>query len=196
MNRFTLLFKQHLSYASKTICPTKTTAHRLNRAYQPQVIYNYSMKKTTGFTLIELVMIIAVLAIVIAVGVPRLGNISSNNRMTTAINNLTADITYARSEAITRNANIDIVANGGNWANGWQIQDGGTVLRNAPALLSTFTLTEAASITTITFSGDGIITTASPTLLLCKNGESGTYGKQVDITVSGQNYLTTGASCP
>ncbi|MFW6341588.1 MAG: pilus assembly FimT family protein, partial [Halothiobacillaceae bacterium] len=55
------------------------------------------MEKTTGFSLIELMITIAVLAIVLAIAVPSFSFLVQSNRATTLANDLTTAITFARS---------------------------------------------------------------------------------------------------
>lgn len=81
------------------------------------------MKRFKGFTLIELMIAIAMLAILLAVGVPNFQASIQNNRMSTNANELLSAMMIARSEAIKRGVNVRIMSTSGNqnWANGWTI---------------------------------------------------------------------------
>lgn len=87
------------------------------------------MEKIRGFTIIELLVTMAVLAIVAVIGFPALGNIMTNNRLAGEINDLVATMHYARSEAITRGVSVVVCksADGaactaaGDWSQGWII---------------------------------------------------------------------------
>lgn len=59
-----------------------------------------------GFTLIELMVTIAVAAILLAVAVPSFRHLIISNRLTTAANEVVTALTVARSESIKRNANV------------------------------------------------------------------------------------------
>lgn len=59
-------------------------------------------KKTKGFTLMELMMTLAVVGVILAIAVPSFREFQLNNRMTAAANDLLASIQHARSEAIKR----------------------------------------------------------------------------------------------
>lgn len=63
-------------------------------------------KIVQGFTLIELMVSVAVLAIVLTVAVPAFGNLVLSNRLNAQANELLSAITYTRSEAIRLNRNI------------------------------------------------------------------------------------------
>lgn len=71
-----------------------------------------------GFTLIELIVAIAVAAILLTVAVPSLTNLIRNNRVTGQANELVAIVNFARNEAIRRNDSIDVdlTASGSGWS--------------------------------------------------------------------------------
>lgn len=74
-----------------------------------------------GFTVIELVITVAVLAILVAIATPSFRELSLNNRATSATNNLLADLALARNEAVKTARTAFVTANGGNWNNGWAV---------------------------------------------------------------------------
>lgn len=86
---------------------------------------------TRGFTLIELMVTISVLAIVLAVAVPSFQDMVRRNRLTSDTNNLVSALATARSEAIKRGSVVTVCktsnpdaatptcATGASWANGW-----------------------------------------------------------------------------
>ena len=55
-----------------------------------------------GFTLIELMFTIMVLAVLLAIGIPSFREFTQASRMATATNSLIGDLNYARTEAIKR----------------------------------------------------------------------------------------------
>lgn len=84
-------------------------------------------KAVAGFTLLELMVTVAIVAILLAVGLPSFEGILRSNRVATSTNDLMASISLARSEA-TRNptgaaicTSSDGVACGGTWNNGWMV---------------------------------------------------------------------------
>ena len=64
------------------------------------------MTDSRGFTLIELMVTIAVAAILIAIATPSFQKMIVNNRLSTVANELADNISFARSEAIKRNRTI------------------------------------------------------------------------------------------
>jgi type IV fimbrial biogenesis protein FimT len=158
------------------------------------------MKNMKGLTLIELVVTMAVIAVLVAIGVPRMQGISQNNRVTSAINSLSSDMAFARSEAVTRNTSIRIrtVNGGGDWSGGWVVQtaDGVTTLRNAPPLVANILLDGAGGADSVTYRSDGTQTGVAVRFRACKNGDTTNHGRQISINTAGRISLTDHEVCP
>lgn len=69
-------------------------------------------KKEQGFTLIELMVVVIVLAILATVALPAFRSFMTNQRIRTATFDMMALITFTRSEAIKRNTNVTLNGNG------------------------------------------------------------------------------------
>jgi len=83
-----------------------------------------------GFTLPELLVVVTVLGVLLAAGVPQFGEFIRSQRVKTASFDLFSSLMLARSEAITRNAKVTVAPTGGVWTNGWTVTEpGGTVIR-------------------------------------------------------------------
>ena len=85
------------------------------------------MKKLLGYTLIELMSILAVLSILISVGLPMMNVFFDSNRMVSNTNDLVAGLNIARSEAIKQQIRITLCQSAdtasctasGQWEDGW-----------------------------------------------------------------------------
>ena len=64
------------------------------------------MKTQPGFTLVELLMAVAVLGILLTIGVPALRDMVLNNRLVSQTNRLVSHLQLARSESIKRSAPV------------------------------------------------------------------------------------------
>lgn len=69
--------------------------------------------KQTGFTLVELMFTIMVLAVLLGIGVPNFREFIRNSRMTAAANDLLGDLSLARSEAVKRRAQVMVCSTTG-----------------------------------------------------------------------------------
>ncbi|MFC1747250.1 GspH/FimT family pseudopilin [Pseudomonadota bacterium] len=56
--------------------------------------------RCTGFTLVELMMVLAIASILVTVGIPSFMNVSASNKVTTASNGMVSMLNLAKSEAI------------------------------------------------------------------------------------------------
>jgi type IV fimbrial biogenesis protein FimT len=74
--------------------------------------------KQTGFTLIELMFTIAVIAVLLGIGVPNFREFVMNSRMTSAANDLLGDLNLARTEAIKRRSQVVLCATDGGTDSG------------------------------------------------------------------------------
>lgn len=82
-------------------------------------------KQQEGFTLIELMVTVAVLAIVVAMAAPSFNNQINNNRSVALAEEIITAINFARSEAVHRGRRVSICASddgascSGGWTDGW-----------------------------------------------------------------------------
>ncbi|MGD9888547.1 MAG: GspH/FimT family pseudopilin [Halothiobacillaceae bacterium] len=72
--------------------------------------------KPHGFTLLELMITIAIAAILLAIAVPSFQGLINSSRLTGTTNELVAALSQARSEAIRTNARVSICASNNNTA--------------------------------------------------------------------------------
>jgi len=74
-----------------------------------------------GFTLIELMVTVALAAILALVAGPNLSAFKRNAELTSVTNSLVAALSTARSEALKRNYNVFVATQTGNWQGGWVV---------------------------------------------------------------------------
>lgn len=74
----------------------------------------------SGFSMVELMVGLAICAILLSIGVPSCYQLIQHIRLTTTVNAFFGAIHLTRSEAIRRSARVDLVPiNGTDWAQGW-----------------------------------------------------------------------------
>lgn len=79
------------------------------------------LKRQTGFTLIEAMVVISILAILAGLGTPAFREMIASQRVKNAASDLLSDMMLARSEAIRRNTPVTISAIDSSWSSGWTI---------------------------------------------------------------------------
>lgn len=167
------------------------------------------MNDSKGFTLIELMLTLAVVTILLAMAVPSYRTFVQGNRVASQANTLLRALAYTRSEAVKRAAVIAICRSsnqnscGGNWAEGWIVfndvdQDGAldtgtdTLLQAGNGLSGGSTLTAGTGFVRYAASGAAMDTTQfTLTPADCK----GDMQRRIQVTGSGQAIIQT-ASCP
>jgi type IV fimbrial biogenesis protein FimT len=89
------------------------------------------MKFCRGFTLLELMVTVAVLAILVTVGVPSFRTLIQNNRVTTQTNELVTVLNVGRTEAVKRgrNVEVEVTAAANGWAANVAVPGGGELIR-------------------------------------------------------------------
>jgi len=138
-----------------------------------------------GFTALELVVAIAIVAILLGVGAPAMRDLIASQRVRSAANDLYSDLTFARSEAIKRNAQVRIVRDSASWTEGWTVMSAGTALR-AKSGMSNISFAGAAG-DNVTYNADGRTTLGATTSFNFSSALGGAVSMRcVVITPSGR----------
>jgi len=167
-----------------------------------------------GFTLVELMMAITVVAILLVIAVPSFRDAALGSRLSAVANNLLASVQLARSEAIKRNQTVTLCAsaNGsscaasGDWEQGWIILDAdNNVINRQDVLPAGLKVLQAGIIvapattflTPLQFQPIGIGATAA-TFTVCRASPVGSQERVVTVTATGTAYvtITNSGSCP
>jgi type IV fimbrial biogenesis protein FimT len=169
------------------------------------------MKKKSGFTLLELIITVALISIVTALAIPSMRTFSKNDRLTTNINTMIGHLAYARSEAVKRSAQVSICVSSdaanctaGNWEDGWIVYvdsdsddnfNSATeeILRANQAMDGANTLTPTGYVNQVTYDNRGFVT-ATGSFLLCDD-RSGDFGKTITISNTGRVRFQDDSTC-
>ncbi len=172
------------------------------------------MNRVNGFTLLELMITIAIAAILLTIAVPSFTDTIRRNRVATQSSNTYIAFKLARSEAAKLGRSTTVCSstnqtscNGtNNWQGGWIVLDAdNTVIRVGSALEGGSTLVASAgdskSDTSISFRSDGLVVDptadGSGRLSLVLQAPNCGVGEQRSITISnlGISTIATG-DCP
>jgi len=75
----------------------------------------------SGFTLIELIIVMMIAAILVVVGIPQISEFVADQRVRTVASDIAAEIAFARAKAIEQSRRVYIARTGTAWANGWRV---------------------------------------------------------------------------
>jgi type IV fimbrial biogenesis protein FimT len=133
------------------------------------------MKRQSGFTMSELLIVMVIVAILLSIGVPSYRYITNSYRMSAEVNGLLGDLMYARAEALKEGQWVTVCVSrdgatctGGNtWASGWiaftdpnnsgTVDAGETVLRIQSAFTGRIpdTFNASNAVTAISYNREG-----------------------------------------
>lgn len=164
-----------------------------------------------GFTIIELMVAVALLAVMVVIGVPSFNSIINTNETAAKSNAFLSALKVARTEATKRRQDIIVCASNNqsdcasnNWSNGWIVfedADGGNDFDAGETIIDTYSLPAGFTVTRASAGPDQILfaatglsdSTVAQTFTVCKTNT--TSGRLLTIERSG---LVTGnnVNCP
>lgn len=150
--------------------------------------------RASGFTLIELMITLAVAMILLMIAFPALQNFLRNDRQWTTANSLVMSLNAARSEAIKQDTAVWLcpTRNGttcsttASWAQGWIVLSsaaGATPAFTVPPLATGTTLTEANGLQIVTFLSTGMV--AAPAGFTLCDSRGATEARYVRVSLTG-----------
>jgi len=179
------------------------------------------MKQFKGFTLIELMMTLAILAILMSVALPSFISLNRSSNITSLSNSMLSSMLLARAEATKLRGTVAVcnaasaTACGGSnqdWSNGWLVYSLGTSRTNMAydatqndkilALVEAETgitiKTNSAASQLVAFNRDGSSVSGSMASFGICDNRGADYGRQIQIQASGRPSVITpldGVTC-
>jgi type IV fimbrial biogenesis protein FimT len=187
----------------------------------PKHTFRVQVGGALGFTLIEMLITIAIAAILMGIAIPSFRYITNANRIASELNGLLGDLQLARSEAIKEGRTITVCqsndgfvcSNTTSWEGGWivfsdptnvGVYDAGEVyIRKQRRFTGTDTFVASNNVSVITFNREGYaVGMANGTLVtLHDSGNNSAWTRCLSINLSGQmmseiaGTVTNGVTC-
>lgn len=180
-------------------------------------VIHSTLRPARGFTLIELMIAVALLAVGLALGTPYIRDAVMNVRMTGQANDLMADLALARSEAVKRNVRVALCTStdgttcgGSTWADGWIVFPdlNGNGTQDAATELAFKAHGKLDGANTVQVCGDvgggprylpyrpnGVSGTGFVAFVICDSRTTPLNGRNIDITTTGRANVTR-VTCP
>ena len=149
--------------------------------------------RQSGFTLVELVITVAIAIVLLGVGIPRFMSMVNINRVSSNTNDFVQALHLARSEASRSGAATVCTSNDQKTCTGSTWNDGWIVLDSQNAVIRVYDGIDSSMVvkgnTNITYGNNGFLNpVGTQTFFLCQ--KSG-VGREVTITTSGRPSTQT-----
>lgn len=146
-----------------------------------------------GFTLVELVVTVALLAIVLGIAGPSMRSFVVGQRIRALSYDLTSDLLLARSEALKRNAAVVVARDAEQWHAGWSTAAGALQLSKRNAIGSNVAFDGAPA--SITFDANGRVSAPAAQVRITLSSDSADTHSQrcVELDLSGRARSLVGA---
>ncbi|WP_373083405.1 GspH/FimT family pseudopilin [Zhongshania sp.] len=153
----------------------------------------------SGYTLIELMVTVAVVAVLATVAVPNFTAFIDSSRERGDVQQLMRSMVAARSEAVVRARPVTLTATAGDWSKGWRVwvdinsngsYDDGETFKVADAIKTNALIKaklDGTVVTSITFDNQGFIQDAKPVVFTYRSSpEKCSHDRDLTVTASGQ----------
>lgn len=165
-------------------------------------ILEVSMKRQSGLTIVELMITLAIAAVLMGIAMPAFNGFIEQRTLTTQVNAFLLSVQYSRSEATRQGTNVSMIAldasdDTNEWGPGWCVAVGNPGVCPAPGAATSLrrfdattpnTLTGEGALNTVdrlTFNSRGLLVGAlGGTLELC--GVAGSNGRRISLAATGR----------
>jgi type IV fimbrial biogenesis protein FimT len=168
--------------------------------------------KASGFNMVEMLVVILIVSILMALGVPSFRYVTTSNRLSSEINGLLGDMQFARAEALKEGRTVTVCSSGDgakcsglpDWTQGWivfsdptkvgTVDAGEAILRVQTALAAGDSLKDNnAAFSAATFNRAGLLSSAlvANTVTLTLHDKTATAAWTRCLSIASQGLVTT-----
>lgn len=171
----------------------------------PLIVRNSSLRLASGFSLIEMLVVVVVLSVVLALAVPTFSGIIERDHLKNAAERLRSDFNLAKTESRRRNRNVTVSFtrsdDGTDWCYGLTLNaacdctitdvtdaDHCELDTDIPAIVSSTTY-DGVLLDALPFGGDLLLSAARPTLAAGSASFTSSNAKTARVVVSGMGRV-------
>lgn len=148
--------------------------------------------RSLGFTLLEMLVVVTLLAIGLAIVTPSFRSFLDGQLVKGMAYDLTADLLLARSEALKRNATVQVRYSDSSWSSGWTTETVATRERIASRSANARTLDVSGAPASITFDVNGRVAAPAASVRMTITAPTGAT-RCVELDLSGRARSRLGA---
>lgn len=159
--------------------------------------------KSSGFTIIELMIAVAIAGVMAAIAIPGFSTFIKNNCMTTTANSLVTSLQLAKSEAVKRRQTVTVAPTkssgdadyaSNEWGEGWTVADSTETIRVVELTCGVGKTTVDGDDTSVIYDSTGFTNTTS-TFTICDDRTLET-GREVSVNSLGRPTTDNKHACP
>ena len=166
----------------KNQTPLSVLAARSQTECEPCRVFMRSSNRESGFTLIELIIVITILGVLTSIALPAFSGFISDQRIKTASFDIISTLMLARSEALKRNTIVTVTPVGGKWSDGWTVTatvGGATTTISRQAAYKKLTINGSTS---LRYNGSGRLAAATTPFEISSSDSSGVRCISIDLS--------------
>ena len=150
-----------------------------------------SAVRARGFTIIEMLMVVAILGIFAGLAAPSMADLLASTAVKGAATDLYSSLIIAHSEAIKRRTNATVAPVGADWTTGWTVTIGGNVFQQVDPL-KTRVAVDPTVVVPVVFGMNGRVSSGGQTFKFSDTVRTTVANRCVIVGTSGLPRVRTG----
>lgn len=142
------------------------------------------MRRIQGFTLLELLITLAVLAVILGLAVPSFQTTIAKNAVKSTTRDLVVTLNTARAQSMSLRTPVTVTPESGGWSSGWTLAYGSSV-ESDETYVPPSKIRVSSSITALTFRPQGGLSAPASSLIVC-HADPSIPGRKVTVTFLGR----------